>query len=719
MRRARIKAVATVPVRRKAVQDTAEAETSKQDDVKVLKKPSEEKRESKTEPTTTVVDNKEPEKTDTSSLLEKLATSPVIQKESIEPVTPEVIKQTDSKNDIQPVSNVEVSDLPNKTVSKTDPPVESSPIKTIQGRSCFMRPTPRLDGGGRIRRNSVQGSGASASESEDDSRRSTSIAPSRIRNDSIQSLKDGGSGNANNIAKLNLGQKRRMVVSESARKLAEARREFLLKHENNPPDKSKLTMYDLIYYNPVTNPMKPKPVTRPAARKISVCSVPDKTKDNEEETVDEPTEIVVPQVKVGPNGQIILDEQSIVIDQYKARENIDRSDIIVDEDTTGNGFYKRRKKSKDWNKWETVKFYKALNTYGTDFLLMQSIFPKRTRQELKLKYKKEERLNQNLVEKALQYQEFDTEALEKDLANVEENERKESESNKKSSKKGTRSLTKKKRRKRCQIVTNEISCENELDADTNKSSGDEQSSDENSRITITKVKKRTVPKRKAAKINDSSADENAKLNSDSEPEVYKAKVTRSGRVSKKPKKLIKSQKPIKVYDTENKDQAEQLLENNNDKENDKANVINDPQNNILMESNELNVIDGSEISNVQNFQNSDQTIEMSNMEENETNNQSELLEVLKANSTATSNVFDNISEDIPNMANLKPGSLVVLKKDCIDIPGKTYMQVYIVSADYDSNNPNCKDSLLPIDLSPDVLETVTNCIKDIEPENVS
>lgn len=136
-----------------------------------------------------------------------------------------------------------------------------------------MRPTPRLDGAGRIRRNSVQGSGASASESEDDSRRSTSVAPSRIRNDSIcsiQSLKD--SGNASNIAKLNLGQKRRMVVSESARKLAEARREFLLKHENKPPDKSKLTMYDLIYYNPVTNPMKPKPVTRPVARKISVCS---------------------------------------------------------------------------------------------------------------------------------------------------------------------------------------------------------------------------------------------------------------------------------------------------------------------------------------------------------------------------------------------------------------------------------------------------------------
>lgn len=121
----------------------------------------------------------------------------------------------------------------------------------------------------------------------------------------------------------------------------------------------------------------------------------------------------MPQVKIGPNGQLIIDEKSLVID--KAEENVDRSEIVVDDDNTGNGFYKKRAKSKEWNKWETMKFYKALNTYGTDFLLMQSVFPKRTRQELKLKYKKEEKLNSNLVEKALRYQAFDTEALQKDL----------------------------------------------------------------------------------------------------------------------------------------------------------------------------------------------------------------------------------------------------------------------------------------------------------------
>ena len=143
-----------------------------------------------------------------------------------------------------------------------------------------------------------------------------------------------------------------------------------------------------------------------------VFSETEKKNDTEKE---EPAEMLVPQVKVGPNGQLIIDEQSLVINQFKAQENVDRSDIIVEEDTNGSGFYKRRQKSKDWSKWETVKFYKALNTYGTDFLLMQSIFPSRGRQELKLKYKKEEKLNSALVEKALQYQEFDIEALEKDI----------------------------------------------------------------------------------------------------------------------------------------------------------------------------------------------------------------------------------------------------------------------------------------------------------------
>ena len=134
-----------------------------------------------------------------------------------------------------------------------------------------MRPVPRLDSGGRVRKNSVQGSGASASESEDDSKKS--LAPTRVRNDSICSVQSNKDGSNNTHSKLKVGQqKRRLTVSESARKLAEARREFMLKHENKTPDRSKLTMYDLIYYNPVSNPMKRSDNSVSTPRKLSVCS---------------------------------------------------------------------------------------------------------------------------------------------------------------------------------------------------------------------------------------------------------------------------------------------------------------------------------------------------------------------------------------------------------------------------------------------------------------
>ena len=62
---------------------------------------------------------------------------------------------------------------------------------------------------------------------------------------------------------------------------------------------------------------------------------------------------------------------------------------------------KRKRKRADWSEEETLKFYNALSIVGSDFSMMESIFKKRTRQELKLKFKKEERLNWKMVNKCL------------------------------------------------------------------------------------------------------------------------------------------------------------------------------------------------------------------------------------------------------------------------------------------------------------------------------
>ena len=329
---------------------------------------------------------------------------------------------------------------------------------STQPRSNFMRPTPRLDGGGRIRRNSIQGSGASASESEDETRRTTTnrvtndcpslvISPIKGPPTPLQSTPNSNTTTSTTEQNVNTSgtlaknstssssssttrQKRKMVVSESARKLAESRREFLLKHEDSQPDRTKLIMYDLIYYNPVTNPMNNKSRNRIEGERTQAIRTTtdgnndidnevEEVEDDEDDADDEEASVPVPQVKVGPDGALIIDEQSLVIEHTGAKKNrqaLAKTQALIDDGTVGNGFYKKRKKTKDWSDWETVMFYKALNTVGTDFLLMKSVLPTRTRQELKIKFKKEEKTNRRLVEKALTYhQEFNIETLKKDL----------------------------------------------------------------------------------------------------------------------------------------------------------------------------------------------------------------------------------------------------------------------------------------------------------------
>lgn len=130
----------------------------------------------------------------------------------------------------------------------------------------------------------------------------------------------------------------------------------------------------------------------------------DEEKEDDPENVSDSEEPPVPQVKVGPNGEIILDEQSLVIEQTgakRAREQIENSQIIIDDLDTGYGVYKKPKRCKDWTFAETLRFYRTLNTVGTDFSLMLGLFPGRTRRELKMKFKKEEKNNRMLVDKVL------------------------------------------------------------------------------------------------------------------------------------------------------------------------------------------------------------------------------------------------------------------------------------------------------------------------------
>ena len=53
---------------------------------------------------------------------------------------------------------------------------------------------------------------------------------------------------------------------------------------------------------------------------------------------------------------------------------------------------------------ETARFYRALSMLGTQFSLMERLFPHRKRHELKKKFKTEEKENRALIDKTISHQ---------------------------------------------------------------------------------------------------------------------------------------------------------------------------------------------------------------------------------------------------------------------------------------------------------------------------
>ncbi|XP_049280151.1 transcription factor TFIIIB component B'' homolog [Anopheles funestus] len=211
-------------------------------------------------------------------------------------------------------------------------------------------------------------------------------------------------------------------------------------------NKQNLTMFDMIYYNPINNPM-----TLPAlSKRGSLENIPKSVDGRERDGVRSrsvsksrsptpapsgsapvPSPIpaapvqLTPQLKLGPNGEMILDEASLVIEnerEKEMRETLANTDIVYQDEYSGNsGYYSRIRRTKDWADEETIRFYRCLHTIGTDFSMMLTLFPQRSRRDLKLKFKKEERLNLRLVNKALLHpKEFNVDELRQQFAEEDE-----------------------------------------------------------------------------------------------------------------------------------------------------------------------------------------------------------------------------------------------------------------------------------------------------------
>ncbi|XP_068032094.1 transcription factor TFIIIB component B'' homolog [Anomalospiza imberbis] len=233
-----------------------------------------------------------------------------------------------------------------------------------------------------------------------------------------------------------------------ARKLREMLKEELkkermkLKHRlpviegRSPPDRSKMTMRDLIYYLPENNPMKSSLVEEKRTKRSSALSqmkeqeeksTPHHEEEEEEEEKGEESQdgpLLVPRVKVAEDGSIILDEESLTVEVLRTKGPcvVEENDPIFERgSTTTYSSFRKSFYTKPWSNKETDMFFLAISMVGTDFSLIGRLFPHRARAEIKNKFKREEKANGWRIDKAFKEKrpfdfEFFAQLLEKVLA---------------------------------------------------------------------------------------------------------------------------------------------------------------------------------------------------------------------------------------------------------------------------------------------------------------
>lgn len=111
---------------------------------------------------------------------------------------------------------------------------------------------------------------------------------------------------------------------------------------------------------------------------------------------------MTPQVLV-VDGQIVINENSLTVNAAVERTTTISDFTRVEESVTklNSATYASYTKAEKWTHADTELFFNAIQQFGTDFTLIQRLFPSRSRRQIKNKYLTEDRLNPRRVEAAI------------------------------------------------------------------------------------------------------------------------------------------------------------------------------------------------------------------------------------------------------------------------------------------------------------------------------
>jgi len=113
------------------------------------------------------------------------------------------------------------------------------------------------------------------------------------------------------------------------------------------------------------------------------------------------TDTISPRVKINDSGEMVIDEESLVIQGNQEAVNFETvNDELIPKKLNSMSF-KKTMRSSSWSIMETDLFYDVLAATGTDFGLMHEFLPTRSRAELKKKFNKEEKTNLKRINEVL------------------------------------------------------------------------------------------------------------------------------------------------------------------------------------------------------------------------------------------------------------------------------------------------------------------------------
>jgi len=109
------------------------------------------------------------------------------------------------------------------------------------------------------------------------------------------------------------------------------------------------------------------------------------------------------QVRIAPNGETVVDEESLYVDNSAEQETHDYTHI-EESDTTkfvNSATHSKKLRGSRWSAMETELFYHALSQFGENYELISYVLPGRDRKACKNKFKAEDKRNTERINQCL------------------------------------------------------------------------------------------------------------------------------------------------------------------------------------------------------------------------------------------------------------------------------------------------------------------------------